>query len=143
MGFDERSPVRVTQKKIADALGLTQATVSMALGDAPTLSRDTRDRVRKMAAEMGYSPDPVLQRLASYRKRIQPSDYRGTLAWLTNFSEREGWSRWPAFQGYFDGASKRAAELGYRLEPFWLREPSLSVANGVCPRIHNSSYNLS
>jgi DNA-binding LacI/PurR family transcriptional regulator len=116
--------MRVTQKDIAKALGLTQATVSMALSSDPSIPVETRQRVLLQAETMGYQPDPLLSRLASYRKRLRPTEYRGTLAWITNFEEREGWSNWPAFSGYFAGASERAASLGYRLEPFWLKEPN-------------------
>ena len=47
----------VTIKDIAQALGISHATVSRALHDSPLISRSTKDRIRAMAEEMGYVPD--------------------------------------------------------------------------------------
>ena len=43
-----------TKQKIADALGLTRQTVSLALRDDRRVSRNTRNLVREMAVEHGY-----------------------------------------------------------------------------------------
>ncbi len=47
----------VTIKDIAQALGVSHATVSRGLSDSPLISQATKDRIRAMAAEMGYVPD--------------------------------------------------------------------------------------
>lgn len=58
----------VSQKEIADHLGLSVMTVSRALRDRPDLSRETKDRVLTKAVELGYSRsiDPK----ALVRKRV-------------------------------------------------------------------------
>ncbi|MCX7560614.1 LacI family DNA-binding transcriptional regulator [Sulfitobacter sp. F26204] len=48
---------RVTIKDIAQRLGVSHATVSRALNASPLISEDTKERIRNMAAEMGYVPD--------------------------------------------------------------------------------------
>lgn len=47
----------ITQKKIAEMLGVSTATVSMALNDSVRLSPETKRRVRELAAEGRYRPD--------------------------------------------------------------------------------------
>lgn len=48
------TPSEVTIKDIAVHLGISHSTVSRALNDHPTTSRDTKDRVRKLARDLGY-----------------------------------------------------------------------------------------
>lgn len=52
-----RAARRVTIKDIAQSLGISHATVSRALHDSPRISQSTKERIREMAAAMGYSPD--------------------------------------------------------------------------------------
>jgi DNA-binding LacI/PurR family transcriptional regulator len=58
---------RVTQREVAAAAGVTRPTVSLALRHHPAIPKDTRDRILAIAAKLGYTPDPVLSALASYR----------------------------------------------------------------------------
>lgn len=116
---------RVQLRDVAKHLDLNISTVCRALKSDYTVSAKTRARVRAAAAELGYQPDPILTALSHYRRRLRKSQYQATLAWLTNFPEREGWKvlRWPRL--YWAGAEARAKDLGYKLEPFWLREPRM------------------
>ena len=50
---------QVTIKDIAQALGISHATVSRALNDSPLINAGTKDRIRAKADEMGYVPDPA------------------------------------------------------------------------------------
>lgn len=53
-----KPPVRrVTQRAIADRLGLRQATVSRVLAGSELIADETRERVLAAAAEMGYRPN--------------------------------------------------------------------------------------
>lgn len=47
----------ITQKEIAERLGVSIATVSRALNDQPGVSSEVRERVLKLMSETGYSPD--------------------------------------------------------------------------------------
>ena len=51
-------PKSVTQKDIAERVGVSTATVSRALNDQPGVSPDVRARILKAAGEMGYSRNP-------------------------------------------------------------------------------------
>ena len=60
----------VRLKEIAAAAGVSVMTVSKALRDKPDLSAATKQRIRKLAAEMGYLPDVSAQGLRSRTSRL-------------------------------------------------------------------------
>lgn len=59
-----------TLKTIANMTGFAVTTISRALNNAPELSQDTRDRVQKIAAEIGYLPDRAALRLKTGRTNV-------------------------------------------------------------------------
>lgn len=65
---------RITLSTIADDLGVSTATVSLALRDSPLVAEATREKVRQRAREVGYIYD---RRAASLR--TQRSDIVGVL----------------------------------------------------------------
>jgi len=64
-----RSSLRPTQKDIAAAAGVSQAAVSMVLNKAetPSVPDTTRDRILKLAGELGYQPNQPARTLRSAR----------------------------------------------------------------------------
>ncbi|WP_240231674.1 LacI family transcriptional regulator [Devosia lacusdianchii] len=59
-----------TLKTIATMTGFAVTTISRALNNAPELSQETRDRVQKIAAEIGYLPDRAALRLKTGRTNV-------------------------------------------------------------------------
>lgn len=59
-----------TLKTIAKLSGLAVATVSRALGDAPDISAATKQKVRKIAQEIGYVPNRAGLRLRTGRTNV-------------------------------------------------------------------------
>jgi LacI family transcriptional regulator len=59
-----------TLKTIAQMTGFAVTTISRALNNAPELSQETRDRVQKIAAELGYLPDRAALRLKTGRTNV-------------------------------------------------------------------------
>ena len=57
-------------KDIAARAGVSMMTVSKALRDVKDVSPATRTRIRKLAAEMGYTPDSVAQGLRNRNTRL-------------------------------------------------------------------------
>ncbi|MFQ5612145.1 MAG: LacI family DNA-binding transcriptional regulator [Anaerolineae bacterium] len=57
----------VTIKDIARAAGVSHTTVSRALKDHPRISAGTKERIQRLAREMGYTPSAVAQSLLSQR----------------------------------------------------------------------------
>ena len=56
-------PNRPTLKTIGQAAGLSHVAVSKALRDAPDISAATKERVRKIAEELGYTPNVAARNL--------------------------------------------------------------------------------
>lgn len=122
---------RVSMRAIAKAAGVHHSTVSLAFRNHPSIPVATRDRIKDLAAEMGYRPDPALSSLVAYRQALNASQYKATLAWITGYPKRDGWRRTPAFEMMFDGAKARAEESGYKLDEFWVADGGLSEERAV------------
>jgi LacI family transcriptional regulator len=60
---------RVTIREVADAAGVSAAAVSYALRGIQ-VSEETQERVRQVAAELGYEANPIARALASGRTRM-------------------------------------------------------------------------
>lgn len=59
-----------TLKTLAELTGLAVTTVSRALADAPQIALETRQRVQRVAEEIGYMPDRAAQRLRTGRTNV-------------------------------------------------------------------------
>jgi LacI family transcriptional regulator len=119
---------RVTLSDVAKEAKVHVTTVSLALRDHPRIPAHTKQRIRDLARQMGYSPDPVLSALATYRLRSQSPRYQSNLAYLTNWVTETGWKKATGHLEFYTGAERMAAELGFKLEHFWLRDPEMSPA---------------
>jgi LacI family transcriptional regulator len=105
----------VNVREIAAKAGVSHITVSRALRDAPNVSAETKARVREIAKELGYKPNPLVGAYAAQIRRSQGAPPDCNLAWLgselTPGHKDHAWIR-----PYRDGAAARAAELGFVLE---------------------------
>jgi LacI family transcriptional regulator len=122
---------RVTLRVIAEAAGHHLTTVSRALRGDPEIASETRESIRRIARELGYVPDPMLTALSAYRSLKSSPRYQATIAWVTNHFTADAWNNCSTFNLYFEGARNKAAQLGYKLEEFWLREPGMSAARAT------------
>ncbi|MBE2215569.1 MAG: LacI family DNA-binding transcriptional regulator [Opitutaceae bacterium] len=118
--------LRVTQQDVARAAGVHNSTVSLALRGSTSISKATRERVRRIAAAMGYAPDPAVQALVAYRNRLVRRQATAAIAFVTNGPSEYGWRADPACEANFCGAQARAGELGFTLDHFWAGESGLS-----------------
>lgn len=107
---------RVTVYDIAEKLGVSHATVSLALRNHPGISKGRRDQVKKTAAEMGYTPDPHLAALAAYRRTRTPAEIRSAIAWINHWEQPERLRKLREFDLYWRGAAEAARRLGYNLD---------------------------
>lgn len=108
---------RVTIYDIAAKVGVSHATVALALRNHHRISEKRRAQVQRVAAEMGYAPDPLLAALAAYRSRNQPANFQNAIAWINHWEQPEklrGAHR--EFDAYWHGAENAAKRFGYRLE---------------------------
>lgn len=67
---DDDATAKPTLRTIAAMTGLAVTTVSRALGGAPQIALETRERVQRVAAEIGYLPDRAAQRLRTGRTNV-------------------------------------------------------------------------
>ncbi|HSF79834.1 MAG TPA: LacI family DNA-binding transcriptional regulator [Anaerolineales bacterium] len=95
----------VTIIDIARRVGKSITTVSRALHDYDDVSPETKQLVRRVAAEMGYTPSTLAQRLQKQR-----SDTLGLI--LPTFGPRFSD---PFFSEFLAGVGNVAAEIGYDL----------------------------
>ncbi|EIP98856.1 transcriptional regulator [Opitutaceae bacterium TAV1] len=120
--------VRITHKDIAQKLGLHRTTVSMALRGHPSIPQETRDRIERIAAELGYVPDPMLAALAVYRSARRPAAFQGMLAWVVNSSGGYNWAHSKMWHDYYDGARAGAQRHGFSMETVDLNVPGMAPA---------------
>jgi LacI family transcriptional regulator len=110
---------RVTQSDIARLAGVHRTTVSLALRNHPSIPLPTRQRIQTLAHHLSYRPDPGLSALMAYRNAARMRKITSTVGYVTNWTTRWGWRDVPAHGEFYEGAARRAEELGYRLEHFW------------------------
>jgi len=60
----------VTIKDIANIAGVSYSTVSKALNNSPLVKKETKDRIVKIAEEMGYEPNFAAQRLVLKQTKV-------------------------------------------------------------------------
>ena len=108
---------RVTIRDVAAKTGYSAATVSLALRDSPHLPEATRTRVRCVAEELGYRPDPLLAAIAARRWHGHPAEIRSTIAVISDADpsgaqKMEGWN----------GLERRARSLGYQITHYRVQD---------------------
>lgn len=116
---------RVTLKDVALKAGLHQSAVSMALRNHPRIGKETRERIVRIAEQMGYRPDPGLSALAAYRNSLRSSEYRGEIALIGRNLPVQPASTLTT-EAVILGMQARAERHGYRVAPFDLKDAALS-----------------
>jgi LacI family transcriptional regulator len=119
---------KVMLREIAEKTGVSRMAVSLALRGKPGVSEATRDKVLKVAKQLGYEPDPEVARLLSHIRAKKPADTKACLALLTSGPTATEWKRFPTERKYVEGARSRAKEYGFNLEEFWQDEPNMTAA---------------
>ena len=111
----------VTLSDIAHQLGISKMTVSRALRGERHVGAAMRDKVRKVAEEMGYRPDPEIAKLMTHMRRTRAKAAPRTLAfvWAERDAETITGSSWS--QQLLLGARQQAQKLGFELEEFYLK----------------------
>ena len=112
-----------TLQQIADRVGISKTAVSMALRNQPRISAKLKERVRREAMMLGYTPNPLLAaHMAHLRRRAIPR-YQATLAFVLSSSRAHirRYSR-HLFGLYLQGLKERCDQLGYQIEEFSLAD---------------------
>jgi len=114
--------LRITQKEVAKEAGVSHSTVSLALRGHSGIPSSTRRRIEAIARRLGYTPDPMLKALSSYRRLQKPAAFQANLGWLNAYPQAPEKFDHEDFRSYFLSAKARAAELGFGLDVFNLVE---------------------
>jgi DNA-binding LacI/PurR family transcriptional regulator len=117
---------KVTMADVAHALNVHPSTVSLALKKDLRIPEATQQRVRQVANDMGYRPNPYISALIAQRRKQSPDTATATLAFITEFETRDGWQESRNYQHLRHFLAKHADNRGYKIEDFWLHEPGLS-----------------
>lgn len=115
---------RITLKDIAKRYGVSIAAVSYAMRNDPRIPPSTRSAIQKLAAEMGYRPDPFLSALVSYRPDVKVKSLMGEIA-IIHPCERNS-PHTVLFRRHRDSFGKRMTDHGYVVTDLYLDELKFS-----------------
>lgn len=109
-------PKQITLRDIAKKAGVSSAAVSLAMRNSPRVSTARRQKIRKIAAELGYRPNPLVSALMTTRKtKSYPNIVN--IVWVDGYTEQE--FRADRLEELkLKGVKERADELGLQLECF-------------------------
>lgn len=109
----------VTLDDIARELGISKMTVSKALRGMRHVSPKTRKRVEDAAARLGYRPNPMVSTLM---QQVRTGKVSRDLVAIGYIARNRSIIREYDAKSNIEGATARAAELGYRLEVFCMTD---------------------
>ena len=119
---------RVTMSDVALAAHVHKSTVSLALRNQPKLNAATRERIRKIAEELGYRPDPMLDLFNLHRRALAPPRPAGAIAFVSDLPSAAAFARSERHEGIFAAAREEAKQLNFTLELFLVGPAQLSPA---------------
>ncbi|MDF3128995.1 LacI family DNA-binding transcriptional regulator [Kiritimatiellaeota bacterium B1221] len=115
----------ITLATIARACGVSPSTVSLALRNHPRIPEATKARIKSMAAELGYTPNPSVSRVMSeIRAGGKKSVFKESLAYFTADAPPHPHSYETRL---FAGVVARAEAMGYKIDRFELGKNGLTL----------------
>lgn len=122
---------RPSLRDVAREAGVSVSTVSLALRGDPRVKDARRREIIEIADRLGYAADPALSRLASQKWVGQKGRPSETLVYVVWGKSSEPGSR-ASHLSFLRGIQERGAELGYRVETFYLGDyPTVSAGSRV------------
>lgn len=103
----------------------------MALRGSSRVGAATRERVGKLAREMGYQRNPAVSEVMSALRCSRQGQYRETLAWINSHPRSDYFTNRSIHSASFgqllqDGATERANELGFAVDTLWTKAPGMT-----------------
>lgn len=125
----------MTTRELAKLAGVSSATVSLALRNHPRISAATKARVSRLVRKHNYVVDGRVTELMRSIRRHAGGEPTSALGLISLYPEARPWanhSRPGSRPGHLArlrrSMVRRAGKLGYRVEEFWVRNPSMSPA---------------
>src|SRR4051794_27638898 len=103
-------PARPSLRVVAEMAGVSAMTVSKALRNLPKIAPRTRARILRLAAKLGYRPDPEITRLMQHMRRSSQPSFQALICAVT---DRPAGSAHPYHRGVIAGAEQQARSRGY------------------------------
>ncbi len=125
----------MTTRELARLAGVSQATVSLALRNHPRISAATKARVTRLVKKHRYVVDGRVSELMRSIRTHAAGPLTGCLGLISLYPEERPWKpqgRSSHLIRLYKAMVRRAGELGYRIEPFWVKNPDMS-----CDRLGN------
>jgi len=111
-------------QQIGQAAGVSKSAVSLALRNDPRIPETTRLRIQAIAREMGYRRNPVVDSLMTQLRAGRQPTFQANLG-LINCSPVKDLNANHTFRRLREGVNRRAEDLGYGIEEFWLQQPDM------------------
>jgi len=115
---------RPNMQQIGLVAGVSKSAVSLAMRNDPRIPESTRLRVQAIAREMGYRRNPVVDSLMTQLRAGRQPTFQANLA-LINCSPIQDLRKNHTFRRLREGVLRRAEDLGYGIEEFWLQQPDM------------------
>lgn len=111
---------------VAQAAGVSKATVSFALRQHPSIPNRTCERIARIAENLGYRPDPEISRLMAHVRRGDRRVVKASLGFINSFAMRQPWTKFIQVKRIVEGVSNAAELLGYSIDHQWIGDPEFS-----------------
>jgi len=113
-------------RRIAELAGISIGTVSLALHNSPRISDVTKRLVRRIAKKIDYHPNAKITELMAQLRSTRTGSTASCFGVISFHASPKPWEKSPHHARIYKGMTERASELGYRLEPIWLRSPGMT-----------------
>lgn len=124
--FETKPSVYVSIREIAQRLGLSKGTVSLALNDSPRVKASTLKKVKAAAKAAGYQRNTMVSTMMSSMRKSTIGGFREVIALLNGNKDKDAFKNHPTLPHYKLGIDEEAAELGFKIDEFWLLDPQLT-----------------
>lgn len=116
-------------------LGITQATVSMALRGDRSISPDMRQKVMHAAIQIGYRLNTHWSEMMSAMHSGRQTSFKGAIGLLVEARSEAQWHKVKSYQLFHQGVLQRSQELGFSIDTFFLQQKGKN-----CSEIDNTLH---
>lgn len=116
---------------VARKAGVSRNAVSLALRNDPSISAATRQRIHAIAKALGYQRNPIHGELMSQMRLKGYGRTQATLALINANRDPRAFTEHPTIPEYVKGCRRRAQQLGYPLDLFWLHQSDTGASRWI------------
>ncbi|WFB37718.1 LacI family DNA-binding transcriptional regulator [Kiritimatiellota bacterium B12222] len=116
----------VTLEEIARRAGVSKNTVSVALRNRPGVGEATRERIKTIAEELGYRPNPMLSAHMQQLRMQRPSQKSANIAFVYYHPNENEAFQADFLKGLWAGMKQRGELLGYSAMLIWAGKPGMT-----------------